>query len=53
MKKKVVKKSWRKHNVKGCGCFHCVGDYLARLISKTRVRKKYNKHRNNINYEKA
>ena len=38
-KRRVNKKSkW------SCGCFHCTGNYEARRIIKTRVRRKYDKH---------
>jgi hypothetical protein len=44
MEKKKSKKSWRKHQKQYCFCFHCTGDYLSRLFSRTRIRKKFSKY---------
>jgi hypothetical protein len=41
MKKKMKKKSWQKHNIKSCNCFHCEGNWFQRLVIKTRVRDKF------------
>ncbi len=49
MLKKKAKKSWRRHNNKGgCNCFLCEGNWLARLIFKSRTRSKFFKHPNKI-----
>jgi len=43
-RKNMKKKSYRKANPSPCGCFFCEGNWLMRLITKTRCRRKYIKH---------
>jgi hypothetical protein len=44
MQKKKSKKSWRRNQKIVCDCFYCTGNWFARFITKTRVRRKFQKY---------
>lgn len=45
MQKKRKKKSWRRNNDRHvCNCWYCIGDFMERLIQRTRVRRKFSKY---------
>lgn len=51
MQKKKSKKSWKRHQPHPCGCFICEGNWMARFLQRTRVRKKFFKNQDLLKEE--